>query len=70
MKKITLGFLTIDYFFKVLASDDNYYHVPCMSMKFFNTIKQAEKYALKFDIKGLKVLQIDEFTNIKTLKNI
>jgi hypothetical protein len=70
MAIITLGFLNIDYLFKILCTDDNFYHVPCIGTKFFSNVKQAEKYAAKFDIKNLKILQIDEFNNIKTLKFI
>lgn len=90
MKKITLGFLNIDYLFKILCTDDNFYQVtingvietadglylqtqgqtPSISTKIFSNVSQAEKYAAKFEIKNLKVLQIDEFNNIKTLKFI
>lgn len=71
MKVITLGFLNIDYLYKVLCNDDNFYHfLSSVNMKTFSTLKQAEKYATKFDIKNLTVFQIDEFNNVKTLKYI
>ena len=71
MTIITLGFLNIDYLFKVLFKDDNFFGFSnTENVKTFTTVKQALKYAEQFDIKNLKVLQIDEFNNVKTLKYI
>lgn len=71
LNKITLGFLNIDYLYKVLCNDGNFYHfLSCVNLQYFDDIKAAEKAAINMDIKNLKILQIDEFNNVKTLKFI
>lgn len=69
--KITLAFLTIDYLYKVLCSDNNFYHfLSSTNLKYFNTTKDAETFGNSLDIKNLKIVSIDEFNNVKTLKYI
>jgi hypothetical protein len=70
-KKITLAFLNIDYLYKVLCNDSNFYHfLSCANVKYFSSVREALKDAKKHDIKGLKVIEIDELNNVKTLKYI
>lgn len=70
-KIITLAFLNVDYLYKVLCNDSNFYHfLNCVNVKSFTTVKEAQKEAAKHDIKGLKIVEIDHFNNVKTLQYI
>lgn len=70
-KKITIGFLNIEYQFKLLCIDDSFKQfIGSLELKYFKTKKQALKYAEKIDVKGLKVLEIDDFKNLKTLASL
>jgi hypothetical protein len=70
-KIITLAFLDINYLYKVMCNDNNFYHfLSCVNLKHFDSVKDAIKVGKSMDIKNLKVVEIDYLHNVKTLKYI
>ena len=72
-QNITLSFLNIDYLYKVLSLNGDFINLTnTNNVQFFGSIKECEKYAIsnKLDIKNLKIVSIDQFNNVNTLKYI